>query len=85
MPQDETLERGEGFMYTLICDNEYISCAEKLIGSAQGEIVLSTFKIQYDHKHRGDNLRRVIEKLIEKAKAGVKILFLMNWEERPEV
>ena len=69
-------------MYRQIVDNEYVAAAGALIDLAEGSIDLSTFKLQYDHTHRGDFLRGLIDKLLLKIRAGVKVRCLMNWDEK---
>jgi len=65
----------------LIVDNRYVTKATEIIQAAQGEIILSTFKIQTGHNKRTEILRNMIQLLEEKLKAGVKILLLFNWKD----
>jgi phosphatidylserine/phosphatidylglycerophosphate/cardiolipin synthase-like enzyme len=67
-------------MYTLIVDGSYKEEAFRILEGATQEIILSTFKIQYEERRRGDNLRLLINKILNKLRQGVRVRFLMNWE-----
>ena len=65
----------------LIIDNSYIPLLMSLIEQAKKEILISTFKIQTTPKPRGRLLQQFYDRLILKARAGVKIRLLINWHD----
>jgi len=66
-------------MGLLLLDNEFLPQARALIESAEKSIDISTFKAEITTKPRGLALLHFFKVLLQKAKAGVKIRFLINW------
>ncbi len=65
---------------TLI-DNEFLPQAKALIEGAEKSIDISTFKAEITTKPRGLPLLLFFKVLLQKAKEGVKIRFLINWNQ----
>jgi len=65
----------------LIIDNQFLWTAEKIIDEAKERIDISTFKAEITTKRRGEELYSFFQKIIEKAKSGIKIRVLLNWHD----
>lgn len=68
-------------MGLLLKDNEFLPQARALVESATKSIDISTFKAEITTKPRGLALLHFFKTLLLKAKAGVKVRFLINWNE----
>ena len=68
-------------MGLLLKDNEFLPQARALVESATRSIDISTFKAEITTKPRGLALLHFFKTLLEKAKEGVKVRFLINWNE----
>ena len=66
-------------MGLLLKDNEFLPQAKALIESAVRSIDISTFKAEITTKPRGLALLHFFKALLVKAKEGVKVRFLINW------
>lgn len=66
-------------MGLLLKDNEFLPQAKALIESACKSIDISTFKAEITTKPRGLALLHFFKALLLKAKEGVRIRFLINW------
>jgi len=66
-------------MSLVLFDEKFLPQAIALIDQAQITLEISTFKAQMTHKPSGKKLLVFFEKLIEKAKEGIKIKMLVNW------
>jgi len=66
-------------MGLLLKDNEFLPQARALIESAERSIDISTFKAEITTKPRGLALLHFFKALLLKAKEGVRIRFLINW------
>lgn len=62
-----------------IIDNEFLPHAKALVESAKGSIDISTFKAEITTKPRGEALLHFFKSLAIKAKQGIKIRLLINW------
>jgi phosphatidylserine/phosphatidylglycerophosphate/cardiolipin synthase-like enzyme len=69
-------------MYTLIPDEKIQAAAAGLIRAATSEILISTFKIQRPTRNRAPELRALLDVVCERARTGVRVSFLMNWDEK---
>jgi len=69
-------------MYTLLHDEKYVAAVLDHMRAAKKEIWISTFKAQDTERKRGARLHELIGAVCQKAHAGCKVLFLMNWDER---
>lgn len=69
-------------MGLLLTDNEFLPQAKALVESAKGSIYLSTFKAELTTKPRGIALLHFFKVLMLKAKEGVQIRFLINWNSK---
>lgn len=69
-------------MYTLIPDEKYQTEAARLIASAVGDVLISTFKIQRPTRRRAPVLTALLDTICDKSRAGVRIRFLMNWDDK---
>jgi len=68
-------------MGLLLKDNEFLPQARALVESATRSIDISTFKAEITTKPRGLALLHFFKALLLKAKEGVKVRFLINWNE----
>jgi len=68
-------------MGLLLKDNEFLPQARALVESATRSIDISTFKAEITTKPRGLALLHFFKTLLQKAKEGVKVRFLINWNE----
>jgi phosphatidylserine/phosphatidylglycerophosphate/cardiolipin synthase-like enzyme len=68
-------------MYSLIPDEKYAAAARFMIGSAKTEILISTFKIQRPTRRRAPDLISLLDLVCERARQGVQVSFLMNWND----
>ena len=66
-------------MGLLLTDNEFLPQARALVESAQRSIDISTFKAEITTKPRGLALLHFFKALLLSAKEGVRIRFLINW------
>ena len=66
-------------MGLLLTDNEFLPQARALVESATKSIDISTFKAEITTKPRGIALLHFFKALLLKAKGGVKVRFLINW------
>ena len=66
-------------MGLLLKDNEFLPQAKALIESAERSIDISTFKAEMTSKPRGLALLHFFKVLLQKAKEGVNVRFLINW------
>lgn len=66
-------------MGIILSDNEFLPQAFALIDSAKREITLSTFKAEITTKPRGKALADFFKKVIEKAKSGLRVRLILNW------
>lgn len=66
-------------MGLLLKDNEFLPQAKALVESATKSIDISTFKAEITAKPRGKALSLFFKTILEKAKEGVKVRFLINW------
>ena len=65
----------------IILDNEYLTQALALIDTAKCSIDISTFKAEITSKPRGRRLAAYFDKLYDKKSQGVKIRFLINYND----
>jgi phosphatidylserine/phosphatidylglycerophosphate/cardiolipin synthase-like enzyme len=73
-------------MTKILSDNEYLPFLQKIIENAQTEIKIATFKAEICEATRGKSLKLLFETIIKKAKQGLKIKLLLNWnDERKSV
>ncbi len=68
-------------MGLILTDNEFLPQARALIESAERSIDISTFKAEITTKPRGLALLHFFKVLLLKAKAGVQVRFLINWNQ----
>lgn len=68
-------------MGLILTDNEFLPQAKALIESAQRSIDISTFKAEITTKPRGLALSQFFKTLLLKAKEGISIRFLINWNQ----
>ncbi len=68
-------------MGLLLTDNEFLPQAKALVESAERSIDISTFKAEITTKPRGLALLHFFKALLQKAKEGVRIRFLINWNQ----
>ncbi|KKL79893.1 hypothetical protein LCGC14_2010230, partial [marine sediment metagenome] len=68
-------------MGLLLTDNEFLPQAKALVESAERSIDISTFKAEMTTKPRGIMLLHFFKTLLQKAKEGVRIRFLINWNQ----
>jgi len=68
-------------MGLILTDNEFLPTARALIESATRSIDISTFKAEITTKPRGLALLHFFKALLLRAKAGVKVRFLINWNQ----
>lgn len=66
-------------MGLVLVDNEFLPQAKALVESAQRSIDISTFKAEITTKPRGLALLHFFKTLLQKAKEGVRVRFLINW------
>jgi len=66
-------------MGLILTDHEFLPQARALVESAEKSIDISTFKAEITTKPRGLALLHFFKALLLKAKAGVKVRFLINW------
>lgn len=66
-------------MGLLLKDNEFLPQAKALIETAKRSIDISTFKAEITAKSRGLALSQFFKTLVQKAKNGVRVRFLINW------
>ena len=66
-------------MGLLLIDNQYLPQAQALVEQAKRQIDISSFKLEMTTKPRGSTLYNFWQKIIEKAKQGVKVRILLNW------
>lgn len=66
-------------MGLLLKDNEFLPQAKALVESAKKSIDISTFKAEITTKPRGLALSQFFKAIIQKAKEGVRVRFLLNW------
>lgn len=66
-------------MGLLLKDNEFLPQAEALIKSATRSIDISTFKAEITTKPRGVALAQFFKTILKKAKEGVRVRFMINW------
>lgn len=69
-------------MGLLLIDNDFLPQAKALVESAQSTIDISTFKAEMTTKSRGLTLLNFFKSLMLKAKEGVQIRFLINWNDK---
>lgn len=65
----------------LLKDEEFLPQATAMIDMAHHHIDIATFKAELISRPNGRRLRIFFDKLFEKAAAGVKIRFLINWHD----
>lgn len=68
-------------MGLLLTDNEFLPQARALVESAKRSIDISTFKAEITTKPRGSTLKQFFQTLLQKAKEGVRVRFLINWNQ----
>ena len=68
-------------MGLILTDNEFLPQAKALVESAERSIDISTFKAEITTKPRGLALLHFFKALWQKAKDGVRIRFLINWNQ----
>jgi len=68
-------------MGLLLTDNEFLPQARALVESAEKSIDISTFKAEITTKPRGLALLHFFKALLQKAKEGVRVRFLINWNQ----
>ena len=68
-------------MGLVLIDNEFLPQARTLIESAKRSIDITTFKAEITTKPRGLALLHFFKALLLKAKEGVRIRFLINWNQ----
>jgi len=66
-------------MGLILTDNEFLPQAKALVESAEKSIDISTFKAEITTKPRGLALLHFFKALLQKAKEGVRVRFLINW------
>ena len=66
-------------MGLLLTDNEFLPQAKAVIETAKRSIDISTFKAELTTKPRGSTLAQFFKLLLQKAKEGVRVRFLINW------
>ena len=66
-------------MGIILADNNFLPHAQALISGAQSSVDISTFKAEITTKPRGQELLHFFKALLAKAKAGVKVRLLINW------
>ena len=66
-------------MGLLLTDNEFLPQAKALVESAKKSIDISTFKAEITTKPRGLALSQFFKAVFQKAKEGIKVRFLINW------
>lgn len=64
-----------------LVDEKFIGTVCSLVETAHKSIIISTFKAEISRKQEAIKLRRFYELLAEKAKAGIKVFFLLNWHD----
>lgn len=65
----------------VVLDNQFVAQANALVENAKSSIDISTFKAEITSKTRGLVLLGFFEKLMQKAKQGVRIRVLLNWNQ----
>lgn len=66
-------------MGLILKDEQFLPLAVAMVAQAQKSIDITTFKAEISHKGRGDKLRVFFDELIKKAKEGIKVRMLINW------
>lgn len=66
-------------MVELLVDEKFLDRATEVVGKAQQSIEVSTFKAEMTKLTRGKKLLLFFEKIKEKAKSGVKVRMILNW------
>lgn len=69
-------------MYTLIPDEKFEAAARRLIESAGTDVLITTFKIQRPTRRRAPGLTALLDMICDKSRAGVRVRFLMNWDDK---
>ncbi len=69
-------------MGLLLTDSEFLPQAKALVESAKGSIYMSTFKAEITTKPKGLKLLQFFNALMLKAKEGIQIRFLINWNDK---
>jgi phosphatidylserine/phosphatidylglycerophosphate/cardiolipin synthase-like enzyme len=60
-------------------DEQFLPHAKALIETAKSTIYISTFKAEISHAPRGRRLTDFWDILTQKAKQGIKVFILLNW------
>jgi len=66
-------------MGLLLIDNQFLPQARAVLESAQKTIDIATFKGEITTKPRGHDLKHFFALLLKKAREGVKVRLLINW------
>lgn len=69
-------------MGLLIKDNDYVYEALGLVREAKHSIYVSTFKAENSLKPAGTELHKLFSAIILKAKQGIKVKVLLNWNQK---
>lgn len=64
-----------------LIDNEFLPQAKALVESAERSIDITTFKAEITTKPRGLALLHFFKAILLKAKEGVRVRFLINWNQ----
>jgi len=68
-------------MGLILTDNEFLPQARALIETAEKSIDICTFKAEITTKPRGLALLHFFKDILLKARAGVRVRFLINWND----
>jgi phosphatidylserine/phosphatidylglycerophosphate/cardiolipin synthase-like enzyme len=69
----------------ILLDEEFLPQAYALVISAKERIDIATFKAEITPKPRGMRLKQFFNLLYEKQKNGVRVNFLINWNDERRV
>jgi len=64
----------------IVVDGEFKTKAIEIISNAEKEILVSSFKVQYEEKKGLEWVRKIWDGILEKARQGKRILVLLNKE-----
>lgn len=65
----------------ILLDNQFLPQALAMIDTAKSSVDISTFKAEITHKPRGRRLVAFFEKLYEKKAQGLRVRFLINFND----
>lgn len=69
-------------MGLLIIDNNFLAVAKSLLEQAKSTIEISSFKIEESGTPKGRNMQTFWDLLKRKAKEGIRIKLLLNWNDK---